>query len=294
MHNSAMAKDHEPEHRAALNQLADVVLGAVEKVVEPGAEQLEPVLKGMQNGMVEFVRRYNRLKIEVQAGELDEPVLFVANHGFGGILDLNVMAVNAALEELELNRPLTFLVHQLAWTVGVGPFVEQLGAKPASRESAQEAFAEGHHVVVFPGGDLDAAKSFSDRNQVVFGGRTGFARLAIEEQVPIVPIVTAGAGESLLVLSDGERLARALKLDKLLRIKALPVTLSFPWGLNVGTTGQLPYLPLPTKLDTRVLPVMTPADEEEADAYAERVHAAMQAAMDEMTEKRVPLIGNID
>jgi 1-acyl-sn-glycerol-3-phosphate acyltransferase len=64
----------------------------------------------------------------------------------------------------------------------------------------------------------------------------------MEAGVPIVPIVTAGAGESLMVLSDGQRLARALRLDKTLRLKALPVTVSLPWGLNVGGVGLLPYV----------------------------------------------------
>lgn len=286
-----MSAESEPQRRAALEQLTDAILSAVEEAVDPGGEQLESAMKGVQRRMVEFVRRYNRLQVDLQAGTLDQPVLFVANHGFGGILDLNVMAVLAALQDLDLDRPLTFLTHQLAWTVGVGPIVEHLGARPASRESAQTAFAEGHHVVVFPGGDVDAAKAFPERNKIVFGGRTGFARLAIEEQVPIVPIVTAGAGESLLVLSDGERLARALRLDKILRIKALPVTLSFPWGLNVGTTGQLPYLPLPTKLHTRVLPAVSAGADEDADDYAERIHTLMQEALTEMTKNRLPLIG---
>ena len=93
----------------------------------------------------------------------------IAAHGLnGGIVDLNVMAVGAALEDLALDSPVTFLTHQLAWTLGVGPIVEHLGAKPAGRDSAHHAFAEGHHVVVFPGGDLDAAKKFSDRNDITF------------------------------------------------------------------------------------------------------------------------------
>lgn len=286
-----MSADPEPQHRAALEQLADAVLGAVEEAVDPGGERLESALNSVRARMIDFVRRYNRLQVDVEPNTFDEPVLFVANHGFGGILDLNVMAVSAALQDLHLDRPLTFLTHQLAWTLGVGPIVEHLGARPASRDSARAAFAEGHHVVVFPGGDLDAAKSFADRNQVVFGGRSGFAALAIEEQVRIVPIVTAGAGESLLVLTDGERLARALRLDKLLRMKALPVSLSLPWGLNVGAVGMLPYLPLPTKLHTRVLAATSPGPDEDAAAYAERVHTMMQDALTEMTKNRRPLIG---
>lgn len=175
--------------------------------------------------------------------------------------------------------------------MGVGPLIEPLGARPASADSAREAYEDGEHVLVFPGGDLDAAKTWEERNQIIFGGRSGFARLAIEHGMPIVPIVTAGAGEPLFVISSGERLAKALRLDKLLRVKALPLSVSLPWGVNVGAAGMLPYLPLPTKLQTRVLQPITAEHDEEPDSYAGRVQSAMQQAMDEMTANRKPLLG---
>lgn len=268
-----------------LEHLAARLLG----VIDTG--DLEPALAAFRDGAVGFVRRYHRLVIDVDVGELPGPVLFVANHGFGGIFDLNVLAAHAALEDLHLDRPVTFLTHQLAWTLGVGPVIEHLGARPASAESAAEAFAAGHHVMVFPGGDVEAAKSWSHRNEVIFAGRSGFARLAIDHGVPIVPIVTAGAGESLLVLTDGKPLARALGLDSLLRIKALPLSLSVPWGLNVGVVGMVPYLPLPTKLTTRVLPALTAGDGEDAEDFAGRVHTAMQDALTAMTAHRRPVLG---
>ncbi len=279
------------ETATELEKLADRLLGAIEDLGGPDAEDLDEALPAFLDGAVSFVRRYHRLDIDLQTSTPQEPVLFVANHGFGGIFDLNVMASNAALEDLDLDRPVIFLTHQLAWTLGVGRVIEHMGARPASVESAVEAFADGKHVMVFPGGDVEAAKSFVHRNEVIFGGRTGFARLAIEQKVPIVPIVTAGAGESLLVLSDGKSLAKKLKLDKLLRIKALPVSLSFPWGLSVGAVGQLPYLPLPTKLRTTVLPAMKPKKGEDAEGFAERVHAAMQESMTAMTANRKPILG---
>jgi 1-acyl-sn-glycerol-3-phosphate acyltransferase len=145
--------------------------------------------------------------------------------------------------------------------------------------------------VVFPGGDIEAAKSWADRNRIMFGGRSGFARLAIENKVPIVPIVTAGVGESLLVFSRGQRLARALRLDKLLRLKAAPVSVSLPWGFNVGAVGMLPYLPLPAKLHTRILGAITPHEDEDATDLAARVHAEMQRVLSEMTRNRRPLLG---
>jgi len=232
------------------------------------------------------VRRYNRLEVIVDSPIPEEPSLLVANHGFGGILDLNVFAIFAALDDLALDRPVTSLTHHLAWRAGVGRLVEAAGARPASRESAMTAFEAGHHVLVLPGGDLDAGKSWSRRNQIVFGGRRGFARLAMEAGVPIVPIVTAGAGESLLVLSDGQRLAKAVGADRHLRTKALPVSLSIPWGINVGLVGLAPYFPLPTKLVTRVLPAMRPKPAETSPDYADRVERAMQRALTAMTKTR--------
>jgi 1-acyl-sn-glycerol-3-phosphate acyltransferase len=248
------------------------------------------VIRGAVNGArrlaSEAVRRYNRLEVIVDAPLPDEPSLLVANHGFGGILDLNVFAIFAALDEVSLDRPVTSLTHRLAWQVGLGRIVEAAGARPASLESALAAFAAGHHVLVLPGGDLDAGKPWHRRNEIVFGGRRGFARLAMDAGVPIVPIVTAGAGESLLVLSDGRRLAEAIGADRLLRTKALPVSVSIPWGLNVGLVGLAPYFPLPTKLVTRILPAMRPTTEETPDHYGDRVESTMQRALAAMTKNR--------
>ena len=279
-----------------LEQIADAILEAVEHEVDLEADEglpaaLHTAIDVLRQLGIDVVRRWNRLQNELHETPLDEPVLFVANHGFGGIFDLNVFALFATLEDLQLDRSVTFLTHQIAWTLGVGHLLEPFGARPASRSAAEEAFAAGHHVLVMPGGDLDAFKSFADRNQIVFAGRTGFADLAINAGVPIVPIVTAGAGESLLVLSDGAPLAKALRLDKLLRVKALPVSVSLPWGVNIGAVGLLPYLPLPAKLRTRVLEPMRPDEAESTAVYAERVQQAMQTVLTDLTARRRPLLG---
>ena len=244
------------------------------------------VLETVKQLGIGFVRRYHRLAVDGDLRTPDEPVLFVANHGFGGIFDLHVLSVLAAFEDLELDRPVTALTHQLAWTLRVGPFIEALGARPASRETALEAFARGEHVLVLPGGDLEAFKPFPDRHRIVFGGRTGFARLAVEAGVPVVPVVSAGAGDTVLVLSDGQRLARVLRLDRLLRSKTVPVSVSLPWGLNVGVAGLAPYLPLPAKLVTRVLPAMRPDDGESTEDFAARVEGTMQETLTALVDER--------
>lgn len=244
----------------------------------------------MQSGLEAYLKIYHRHEIVVDA-EVPEPALLVANHGFGGLVDLNVFAMFAVHRAVGLVHPTTALVHELAWKIGAGKIAETLGGQPASREAADEAFASGHNVLVFPGGDLDGAKAWSDRHLVSFHGRSGFARLAMENNVPIVPVVTAGAGESLFVISDGRRLAKVLQLPRLARVKVLPISLTMPWGINVGVAGTLPYIALPTKLTTAVLPAMHPEIGESADDFALRVESAMQSRLRELVDKRKPILG---
>jgi len=249
--------------------------------------------EAMIKAIEEYLRRYHRHEVIIDAELPDSPALFVANHGFGGLVDLNALAVGSTLHRL-VDRPITFLVHQVAWTLGMGRLVEAIGGRPGSGTAVAEAFGTGDHVVVFPGGDVDASKATRDRNLVRFAGRSGFARVAIEHDVPVVPVVTVGAGESLYVLTDGQRLAHALRLPKLLRVKALPVSLSFPWGLSFGVAGMLPYAPLPTKLVTAFLAPMRPGAGESAREFAARIEAAMQARLDQLTVNRIPLLGQLN
>ncbi len=241
----------------------------------------------------EVLARWTRLDYEGPSQLPEGPALIVANHGFGGIFDPNAFALAALADRLRPDdrAQVTVLTHQLAWTLGVGRLLEPAGFRPASREAALDGLAAGRYVLVLPGGDLDAGKDFSRRNQVVFGGRSGFARIALDAGVPIIPVVVSGAGETLLVLNDGRRLARALRLPELARTKTLPVSLSLPYGLSVGVAGMLPYLPLPAKMRAAVLDPVVAAEHEDAGALAARVHTAMSEKLAAMTAGRVPFLG---
>jgi hypothetical protein len=88
-------------------------------------------------------------------------------------------------------------------------------------------------------------------------------------------------------------LAKALRLDKLMRVKILPISLGFPFGLSTVIPVNLP---LPTKIVTQVLaPIDIVAefgedpDVEEVDAHVRQV---MQQALDKLAaERRLPVIG---
>src|SRR5450755_2762048 len=145
-----------------IDGVADQVPATREAWPAPPTPELHPAVVGALQAahavVLKAVRHYHRLDIALPPDRPDQPVLFVANHGFGGIFDLNVLATFAALEALQLTRPVTALTHQIAWTPQVGTLIEALGARPASRASALESFTRGEHVLVFPGGDLDGGK----------------------------------------------------------------------------------------------------------------------------------------
>ena len=79
-----------------------------------------------------------------------------------------------------------------------------------------KALQAGAALLVYPGGDYEVHRPSWEGHRVDFGGRKGFIRLALEHDVPIVPVVSIGGQETALFLSRGERLA------KLLHRQALP------------------------------------------------------------------------
>jgi hypothetical protein len=190
---------------------------------------------------------------------------------------------------LRPEQPSVLLMHQLAWSLGLGPLLEPAGLRPAGRDVALAALRAGVPVLVMPGGDLDGAKPWRERHRVRFHGRSGFARLAQEAGVPIVPIVITGAGDTLVNLTDGAKLARALRLDERFRQKALPVSFALPWGLNVGLAFGA-YLPLPAKMRGTVCRHFRVEPGDDAERVARQVEAEMDATAQRLAAGRNPYL----
>ena len=149
-------------------------------------------------------------------------------------------------------------------------------------------------VLVYPGGDVEVHRPIWDRHKVDFAHRRGFVRLALKHDVPIVPVVAIGGQETSLFLSRGEGLARALNLDRLFRLKVLPLSLALPWGLNVG--DFLGHWPLPAKITIEALPPIHLRDEfgedPDVDEIYDHVTRLMQETLDALAaERRWPIIG---
>jgi 1-acyl-sn-glycerol-3-phosphate acyltransferase len=147
---------------------------------------------------------------------------------------------------------------------------------------------------VYPGGDREVHRPVWERNRVDFGGRKGWIRLALEQDVPIVPVVAIGGQETSLFLSRGETLARLLQLDKLFRLKVLPISIALPWGLNVG--DMLGHIPLPAKITIETLPAINLRQEFGPDPDVQEIYdhiiRLMQDTLDALaSERRLPVLG---
>ena len=112
--------------------------------------------------------------------------------------------------------------------------------------------------------------------------------------MPIVPVVSVGGQETAIFLSHGERLSKLLRLDKLFRLKVLPVYLSLPWIVNVG--DFLGHLPLPAKITVQV---MEPIDLRERygrepglrRVYEDVTRRCRTSSTELAAERRLPVIG---
>jgi 1-acyl-sn-glycerol-3-phosphate acyltransferase len=122
-------------------------------------------------------------------------------------------------------------------------------------------------LLVYPGGDHETYRATWHSADIDFAHRTGFVRLALKLDVPIVPVVAIGGQETALFLGQGERIARLLHLHRLLRIDVAPLQIAPPLGVSVlDLRGRVP---LPAKITVEVLPAIDLAAELGADADAD-------------------------
>jgi 1-acyl-sn-glycerol-3-phosphate acyltransferase len=194
-------------------------------------------------------------------------------------------------------RPLHGTAHDaLMAAPGVGAYFRKMGVIPAAKDSMSAALAAGHDVALWPGGEVDSLRPWVKRDEAVLAGRKGFIRLAIQTGVPIVPIATVGGPDSMPVITSGRRLAKLLQLNKIARIKIMPIALNAPWGLS---PAMLPEIPLPTKIRTAFQePIELSSDPEKAsdDKYVDKkydeVRGSIQRGIDALARRRrFPLFG---
>src|SRR2546421_9253210 len=172
----------------------------------------------------------------------------------------------------------------------IGAYFRKMGVLPAAPDSILAALAAGRDVALWPGGEIDSLRPWTRRDEAILAGRKGFARIAIQAEVPIVPVATVGGPDSMPVLLSGRRLARATGFDRLARLKRFPIALQAPWGISPAI---LPEIPFPTKIRTAFQePIELDTDPERAedddyvDSIYDEVRESIQRGMDALARRR--------
>lgn len=223
----------------------------------------------------------------------DAPAMLVSNHSGGTTIPDVWGLLIGWYRHFGTARPCHPLAHEIILgTQTTARFFSQRGVLRAHPGVAAEVLTRFRRdLLVMPGGDLDTWRPYRERYTVRFGGRRGYARLALKTGVPVIPVANAGAHETLLVLTDGRKVARALGLYDVARAEIFPVHLSLPWGIGIG---PLPHLPTPVTLRYRIGPAVpiprgaaigVEPTEEQVVEYDVLVQSEVQRLLHELREE---------
>ena len=242
-------------------------------------------------GMWLLTTAYFRAQVEGLDNIPEEgPVLIVGNHSGGNMTPDSMVFMLAFNTYFGVERPVYALAHSLvtSWPV-IGQLARRWGIVTAGPTAAKLALERGDCVLVYPGGDVETHRPWTARHEIRFSGRKGFLKLAKATGTPIVPVVSVGGQDTYLPLSDGRGIAKALGLDRLARLKVLPISLALPWGLNVG--DFLGHIPLPAKIRMEILEPIDVNERFGADADSDEAYdyvtTRMQEALSALAAERI-------
>jgi len=212
-------------------------------------------------------KKYFRVQLHgVEHVPADGRVLLVANHS--GQLPFDAAMIEVALLlEKDPPRVVRALVEKWVPTLPfVSTYMARCGQIVGTPENCRRLLVADEAILVFPEGVRGLNKPFRERYRLRRFG-SGFVRLALESNAPIVPIGVVGAEEQAPALFDLKPLAR------LLAFPAFPIT-----------PTVLPF-PLPSRYHIHFGEPMrftgSPDDEDaELEAKAGEVQTAVRALIE--------------
>ncbi len=156
------------------------------------------------------------------------PALIVANHGF---MPIDMLLLARTIYQVR-GRRMRSLAHRRSWRIPVLREVAlNIGVVNATPENANKLLRSGEIVAVFPGGEAEGLRPSSKKYKLLWEDRMGFARTAVEAQIPVIPAMCVGIDDIFHVFGKNE-------------FKPFKFTRFFPIPFFLGLGG----LPFPRKL----------------------------------------------
>ncbi|MGW1741834.1 lysophospholipid acyltransferase family protein [Nocardia sp. NPDC001965] len=161
------------------------------------------------------------------------PVLLVANHNLLGLIDAPLLLPEVLRTRGRLIRGLA--ENLLISVPGVRHLLHYYGSVRGTRDNCRALLEQGEVVLVFPGGGREAIRRKGEKYALRWEGRTGFARMAIECGVPIVPVAMVGVDDAYDIVADkDDRLLRPLR--QLVEALGIHAELTPPLVRGIGLT----------------------------------------------------------
>jgi 1-acyl-sn-glycerol-3-phosphate acyltransferase len=180
---------------------------------QPGrVRALRRVVETVGDGFGPLVDLYRPYVDGLQSLPRDGRFLLVGNH--------TQSSVEALLISYFVRRAIGTRVRPLAvrdmgrMRGPAGDLVAAYGAVVGAPETARELMRHNETILVFPGGGREIAKFKGEEHTLRWQGRSGFARLSVENNYPIVPVGLVGGDDIYQSLTTREgrwgRLSQAL------------------------------------------------------------------------------------
>ncbi len=220
----------------AENRMAPEHIDAVMAVISATLGYVQPTLVGAAN-------------LPTEGG-----ALLVGNHGLMGV---DSFALYPLIWQAVRRVPRGLADRVLFDLEPLRRFVTHAGGVPGYRDAAVELLQRDELVLVYPGGSTDSFKGPEGHYQLPWSGRTGFVRVAMRAQRPIIPVMASGIDDAYRFLfHDRWVFPRLFGHGK--------ARYAFPVSVGMG------LLPLPGTRFTYHLgePIHPPADPDLADDEA--------------------------
>lgn len=207
--------------------------------------------------------------------------LYVSNHR--GFMPLDAV-MHLSLTFTHRNRvPRFLIIHSLLRMPFLSNFLTKLGGVVASQENAKRLFDQGELVAIFPEGIRGTFSPLKTTYRLRNFSRSGFARMAVENQVPVIPAAVIGHAEIFPIIG---------RIDSSMVVREL----GWPY-LPIAPPFPLAPVPIPSKWHVRVLqPVplegLKPADAENdrlMKEFSEYIQHIMQVNIDDMLTRRTSI-----
>lgn len=165
------------------------------------------------------------------------PALLVGNHG---LLGYETLAFFDAVLERTGRLPLGLADRWFFRVPGLRDVLVRAGGMLGSADNARHALGKGHWVVAYPGGAREVLKRDNTaKYRLQWDKSRGFARLAVELGIPIVPFAAAGVDDTFDVVTTlrgtGRLLMDHAKYDLPLLWGRGPLPRAVPFWFRFGT-----------------------------------------------------------